>query len=449
MRASVKNLLSKIPLPPIYHLGGSSYAVPRDGGDGVSTVNRQSVALHLNNAGYPDSGLAPDQPENQMKMALTRIETEQSVDWCGRVAGRHKGLRHVNGCDILVKGRPVMVAAVPGPCDGLVTLLQQVLGTEAIPGRSLSPYDLFCYWLQRSRRMIREGRFLEGQVLILCGGVDTFKTFTQGAVITPALGNEGFPTQFLKAGTGFNTDIIAAEHLRIDDASPPTDAGDRSEWANVLKQLVMERTRRLHGKNRDALMVDPLQRVSIACNDSGGGYKVIPHISRDNQDKFLVFRTRAPEAAHGFCSERERRAYAQEVASELPGFLDMVDNLGPVPGSDVDLRFGIRGYIHPELRLLVNDEQPEDALLAVLDHLFDSSRRPIGGTGVEIFRQLEARDLASSLRFGAKENPGAGTARLLVLLAQDPAIPGRVTITRVGPPKQFRIVAPELPSGPQ
>ncbi len=440
MRASVKNLLAKIPLPAIHHLGGAHYAVPRECG-GVSTVNRQSVLLHLAKAGYSSSGLSPEQPGNQMEMAMTRIETEQSVDWCGRVAGRHQGVRRVNGCDILVKGHPVLMEAVPGPCDGLVALLEQVLGTEVIPDRLLSPYQLFCYWLQRGRRMIREGRFLEGQVLMLCGGVDTYKSFTQGAVITPALGNEGFPTQFLKGGTGFNTDIVAAEHLRIDDAAPPTEARDRTEWANVLKQLVMERTRRLHGKGRDALMVDPLQRVSIACNDSGGGYKVIPHISRDNEDKFLVFRTRVPEIANRFCTEEERRGYTQCIASELPGFLHMVDNLGPVPESDVDMRFGVRGYIHPELRLLVNDEQPEESLLGMIDQLFNIGVSEIEGTGEEIYQRISRENLGFSLQFGIRESPGAGTARLLVLLSQDPGRRGRVTITRAGSPKRFRIVA--------
>jgi hypothetical protein len=443
MRASVKNLLAKIPMPGIYHLGGANYAVPREGG-GVSTVNRQSVLLHLDKAGYPNCGLAPDQPENQKEMAITRIETEQSVDWCGRVAGRHQGLRRVNGSDILVKGHPGMMQAAPGPCNGLVALLEQVLGTEVIPDRSLSPFQLFCYWLQRGRRMIRDGRFLEGQVLILCGGVDTYKSFTQGAVITPALGYEGLPAQFLKGGTGFNADIVAAEHLRIDDASPPSEAKDRSEWANVLKQLVMERTRRLHGKGRDALMVDPLQRVSIACNDSGDGYKVIPHISRDNEDKFLVFRTRVPEAANGFCSDGERRAYTQRIASELQGFLQMVDNLGPVPESDTDMRFGVRGYIHPELRLLVNDEQPEDSLLAALNQLFIFGVRTIEGSGEQIFRRMEEAQLANALQFSAREAPGAGTARLLVLLSQNPATRARVTITNARSPKHFRIVAPEL-----
>ncbi|MFZ4777177.1 MAG: hypothetical protein ACOYM3_17550 [Terrimicrobiaceae bacterium] len=438
MNASIKNLLGKIPLPPYYHLGKNGYAIPKDNG-GTSTVGRQSFLIHLEKAGYPSNGLAPDYPENQMEMALTRIEKEQSVDWCGRLAGRHQGLRRVGTRDLLVQGGPIMAAASPTHCDELLCLLAQVLGMEPIANRSLSPFHLFCHWLKRSRRMIREGKWCEGQAIVFCGPVDSFKSFIQGAIITPPIGQEAFPTQFLKGGTGFNSDLVGAEHLRIDDAAPPMESRDRSEWANVMKQFVMERNRRLHGKGTDALMVDPLQRVSIACNDSGEGYRLIPRISRDNRDKFLVFRTRVPELARQFHSEDERRAYAENLASQLPGFLHLVDNLGPVPQTDVDLRFGIRGHIDASLELLVNDDQPEDILLSMLDQNLPPGAVPIEGTGQEVYRRLEQEGCASFLRLSGKETPGAAVAKWLVQLSQDPDHAGRISVIRSGPPKRFRI----------
>ncbi len=441
MDSSVKNLLGKIPLPPYYHLGKNGYAIPKDK-SGTSTVGRQSFLIHLGKAGYPSKGLAPDYPENQMEMALTRIEKEQSVDWCGRLAGRHQGLRRLGSHDLLVKGNPIMTSASPTPCDELLCLLAEVLGTEPIANRTLSPFALFCHWLRRSRKMIREGKWCEGQALVFCGPVDSFKSFLQGAIITPSLGQEAFPTQFLKGGTGFNADIVGAEHLRIDDAAPPVEARDRSEWANVMKQLVMERHRRLHGKGVDAIMVDPLQRVSIACNDSGEGYRLIPRISLDNRDKFLVFHTRAPGLARGFHTEEERRAYAKTLASQLPGFLNIVDNLGPVPPSDVDLRFGIRGHIDASLELLVNDDQPEDVLLSMLDQILVRGGTPIEGTGQEIYRRLEDAGSASFLRISGKEGAGPAVARWLVQLSQNPAVGGRVSVIRTGPPKRFRIDPP-------
>jgi hypothetical protein len=83
--------------------------------------------------------------------------------------------------------------------------------------------------------------------------------------------------------------MFSAEHLMMEDPASSTKTVDRVYFGEMLKQLVVNDTQRLHRKREDAMVVSPFFRTSISINDDPDKMRVLPLLTPDMKDKVNLF----------------------------------------------------------------------------------------------------------------------------------------------------------------
>ena len=208
--------------------------------------------------------------------ATCDIETKQSVDFVGEIAGMKAGVRNLDGKGkmLILQGYKLLTRESGKETPFLNTYLTDLLGEE----QSL----YFRCWLKVAFENIYSGTRRPLPVLAVVGPRDSGKSLLNTLIIK-ALGNRvADPYKFLVENSNFNHEIIGSEILMLDDTPVPKDPKARETFGQTIKNHLFAPAVLWEAKGVNGLTVKPVQVVIISCNDNNA--KLIPQIGEDLED---------------------------------------------------------------------------------------------------------------------------------------------------------------------
>lgn len=303
----------------------------------------------------PTTGVSP------LDMVLDAATESRAVDYAINLGGTPAGVYDMPGGRILVRESPRIIEPAPGSCDTILEFLIGLLGN--------SQTDYLLAWLKVAFEALRAGDKRPGQALIIVGPSDTGKSRIQHQIITPMIGGRSAdPKSYFFGRTDFNSEMIGAEHLLIEEIPSSTAYGDRIFFGERIKEATVNDTARLHGKSRDAVMVCPFWRLSITLNNEPDKLHALPPMTPDVSEKLIILEAKAaPDFWKRFDSFPDiRRAFRDAIESELPALAQMLVDM-KIPERLAGKRYGVRSFIPQELAESLFESEPEFSLLMLAD----------------------------------------------------------------------------------
>ena len=351
-----------LPLPEIYYDAVGTTFWRANASGGWQKINESSLDTELVSQGY-----APKTDDGELlspaKVAKREIQIRQDVVYSGPLAGYDQGFHEVLGQRILVTQSLRLVEPRPGDWRTIRRLVENLLKDETT---DQTPY--FYGWVKTGYLSLRNHRHRLGQCLTLAGPAGCGKSLLQNLITQLFGGRVAKPYQFMTGGTPFNAELFGAEHLMIEDEPASTDIRTRLALGSLIKTLTANETQSCHAKNRQALTLTPLWRLSISVNDEPEHLMVLPPLGSDSvSGKIMLlktFRRPMPMPTH---TDEEKAAFWNQLLSEVPAFLDFLLRW-EIPEELKDQRCGVVTYHHPELLASLSDLQPEIRLLNIIDN---------------------------------------------------------------------------------
>lgn len=287
------------------------------------------------------------------------VVSERCVAYAGEVAGWGRGIQTMGDQRILVPRGPSLVTPAEGDWSGIETLLRDILGAQHEDPLAETQFHRLVAWLRDGAKAMHgvdrgPGAQPGGRALILAGERWSWKTTIQEDVITPILGGRAAkPARYLFGDSRFNGEMVGAEHLMLGDEALRS-RKSRLVFAETIKQICAERSHTVEAKGRDAALVHPIWRVSMAANIESAAVLAAPDVREDTVDKVLVLRT-YPIG----------RGDVTVLRRELPAFVHYLLN------SETDEahqgRFGVQDFQHPGVVQAQTIHGPEGELLSIFD----------------------------------------------------------------------------------
>jgi hypothetical protein len=362
---------------------GSGYLFPNSREDGWVKGNETRIQRYLKQHGI--SALRPDGARlSHIDIILDQIARGRVVTWAGPIAGRFAGPLEDNGQLILVTESPRIIAAVKGEFPTIWQLLTNMFGEGQLP--------VFISWNKLTYETYRSGVHRPGQACAFVGEADSGKSFLQNHIITPVLGGRSAkPINYMKGYGHFSGKLFGHEHLMLEDDISETDERTRRNLASFVKQFVANEQHECNTKFEHEIMLRPTWRVTISCNERPENLAILPPLSADVRDKLIIFKVNKAKMPMVTTTEADRLAFAQKIASELPGFCYYLLNY-TIPENLKADRFGIGSFHHPEVVKLLHELSKEHHVLELIDLVIfkDPTTEPWKGTVTELEQQLRS-----------------------------------------------------------
>jgi hypothetical protein len=343
------------------------------------------------------------------------------------------GYYRINSEPILVTTSPIVIDPKNGEYPIITDILCNLFGEKQLA--------YFLSWLKVAYVTLCAGELRKGQALFLCGEHDCGKSFVQNYIITPILGGrEAFPYKYLNGDTQFNSELFAAEHLVLDDDVPFTDQKARRRFGTYIKSVTASDKTPCFTKFHTPLTLSPFWRLTVSTNDEPENLMIIPILDHSLSDKVMLFHAKKHPMPMPTRSDQERQTFRLAIAEELPAFCDALMRF-PVPEEIQDDRYGVKSYQNPRILELVNEIQPENKLLELIDQeIFGMGGiDPWSGTATK----LESALRGGSLKEQASKLFYAGNVCgiLLTRLSKQPL--SRVQATERGGRSFYHIYPPQ------
>lgn len=362
-----KNLKKALPmqLDIYYDVNRSCFWVQNPQGQWIKT-NETSTKRRLKK-----KGLCPQVNKSnlsEIEDAIIKIEDENSIDYAGSLAGYPIGIHEISGKKILITEERKQIIPQKGEFPIINQFLEGLLGTEQLV--------YFYGWLKVGFESLENNHLRPGQAVVLAGPRNCGKSLLQH-VITQILGGRAAkPYQYMTGGTSFNSDLLRAEHLMIEDEVASADIRARRNFGTNIKNICVNQEQRCHAKNREAVMLTPFWRLSISLNDEAEDMLILPVLDDGISDKLILFKVQKRSMPMSTISNEDQKKFWDTLISELPAFLYFLKEW-EIPQHLQCPRFGIKHFHHPDLIDAIDSESPEMRLLQLIDEeLFKNSLLP-------------------------------------------------------------------------
>ena len=380
-----------------------SYWLADDRGEFIE-VNETSLERHLRKAGFEGKG--EDELVSAIDEKIIRIQECADVLYAGPLAGHPVGVQEMCGQRILVTRAPRVLKPLEGECptiEGLITALLDDPVHDQI--------SILMGWLKIGYEALSNWKLRHGQALAMAGPRDCGKSLLQNLITEMLGGRSAKPYRYMCGATDFNGDLFGAEHLMIEDEVAFTDIRARRAFGARIKDFTVNTVQSCHAKNRQALSVKPLWRLTITLNDEPENLLILPPIDESLEDKIILFKAyKRPLPMQTSTLEGYQRFMARLLA-EVPAFLHLLVNY-QIPERLKSERFGVTHFHHPELLASLSEMSPEMRLLGVIDAHLGEGDGPAGrwtGTASELERMLYESKGAHEARRLLDWNNATGT----------------------------------------
>jgi hypothetical protein len=185
----------------------------------------------------------------------------------------------------------------------------------------------------------------------------------------------------------------------IEDDAEHISMEARRVFAAHLKSISVNRDQHCHGKNKEALTLTPIWRLSISLNDEPQRLLVLPSLDNDVADKMIILKAGCCPMPMPTDTPRQRQAFWQRLRSELPHFVHHLQQWA-IPADLRSPRFGILHFHHPEIATMLFRASLENRLLEIIDLAFFGGRLAVPGGGVDEPVEGTAREIHDRLFTG-------------------------------------------------
>jgi len=304
---------------------------------------------------------------------LLNVRNDRGIDWAGPLAGHRTGPQMMLGNHILVTRSFNLIEPVEGDWTVIHKILHGMLGEVQL--------GYFAATLKIFYEALRDDRSHPGQMMVLCGPRDCFKSFVQHEIITPVWGGRSADAaRYMMGRTDFNAELCGAEHLFLDDAKPYGNWLSRHDFAESLKGLIVPKVVSLHTKHKTSINVKPRYRVTMSVNNDETALRSLPDMSESFEDKVHLLLCKSFELPMPNQTPKEKTAFEAALRAELPAFIHSLLEWD-IPEDMLGVRFGVKHYHNPELLAKVQamsdesrlDELIESAGLATVDGVWRGS----------------------------------------------------------------------------
>jgi len=149
-------------------------------------------------------------------------------------------------------------------------------------------------------------------------------------------------------------------------------------------------TQSCYGKNKKALTLEPLWRLTMSMNEEPEDLAVLPPFDDGISEKLMLLKGAMNEVVSGVDTDEKRDQLWKTLTGELPAFIAWLKEWN-IPNDLRADRLGIKTYHNPELLVKITELQPEQRLLALIDDcIFKVGERPFEGTAIEVERRLKS-----------------------------------------------------------
>ncbi|MEI6391413.1 MAG: hypothetical protein WCT12_09930 [Verrucomicrobiota bacterium] len=385
---SSTNIIQALPLPPVYYSQqGPSYWVEDARGKWIK-INETSAKITIRTNGYGDQ---KSDDVSECDRCLLDIQSQQNVAYAGALAGYRAGPYSINNNSVLVTESPRLIQPASGDWPTLHTIFEGMFCDQEY--RQL---DYLYGWLKMAIDAVYSSTGSPGQALVMAGPVNSAKSLSQGLITEILGGRSAKPYLYMTGGTTFNGDLFRAEHLMIEDDAEHISMEARREFAASIKSISVNRDQHCHGKNKEALTLTPIWRLSISLNDEPQRLLVLPNLDSDIADKMIILKARCCPMPMPTETPAQRDAFWLRLKSELPHFIHFLQHW-QIPDDLRSPRFGIIHFHHPDIATALFRASPENRLLEIIDQsLFDgynsdpelNAGKPFEGTSRKVEKKL-------------------------------------------------------------
>ena len=338
-------------------------------------LKESQFRVTLRSWGYDSNG--DDGELSEVDQILIDLRDKKDIVYAGKVAGLMAG--YYEDERILVTESPKIIEPKAGDWTTLKAFFDGLLDEEG-----LNQQQYLYAWLKIGYTTLKAGRKMPGQALVICGEHNCGKSLVQ-LLITEILGGRfAKPGQYMKGETPFNSDLLGAEHLMLEDENSSTDIRARREFGSRIKDITVNQSQRCHAKGRDAFSLKPFWRLSVSLNDEAENLMILPPIDASIEDKMIILRAHKTPMPMPTSTFEERDTFWKKMTDELPAFLDYLVNMD-IPKNLISHRFGVTHFHHPEILNEINTLAPEAKLLSLIDEVID---REWTGTAEELEKRL-------------------------------------------------------------
>ena len=379
----MSKLFEKLPLPPVYYHGREASYWREDDAGGWIKINETGAKNFVADYGYLKR--TERDANSEADDCLMRIQGRQNVAYVGSLAGFDAGVHTMPGSLVLVTSSPKFITAKAGEWPVLKKLFENMFVDGELDQR---PY--FYGWIKTAMASFNARKWRASQLLAMAGEAGSGKSLTQNLLTELFGGRSAKPYRVMTGGTTFNADLFAGEHLVLEDESESVDIRSRRHFAANIKSLLASWSQSCHGKHRDALTLQPIWRMSISLNDDPERLMVLPPLDGDVRDKIIALKIAKKPMPMPTDTPELAELFWRKMVSELPAFLAFLE-CWTIPAEIADARYGVRAYQNPEIVEKLNELNPEDRLLELIDlQLFSNKlrREPWTGTAAELEGRL-------------------------------------------------------------
>jgi hypothetical protein len=324
-----------------------------------------------------------EQGVNEIEETILEIEETNDVGYAGALAGYDSGIVEFGQMRALI----TQGCEMPEDCAGKWPKLAQVF--ETLFGEEQVQY--FYSWLHISVRALDARTHAPGQAIAIAGKKSCGKSLCQQLVTQVLGGRCARPYQYMVGQTQFNSDLFGAEHLMVEDEANSTKTTDRKLFGGFVKNVVANKDQRLHGKGKDAIMLQPLWRLSITTNDNPENLMVLPPLEDGLEDKIMLFKAHFAKLPMPAGTPEEKARFWGALMAEMPAFMHFLRHEYAIPEEIEDPRYGVRHYHNPDILRALDALTPEMHMLSMIDD-FLLNGVAWNGTASKLMSELTDKD---------------------------------------------------------
>ncbi|WP_035608064.1 primase-helicase family protein [Haloferula sp. BvORR071] len=328
--------------------------IPLCGGD-----VRVRVMLDLVERGYTD-----DELKAAVTDAIIQIQNQHSMDSVLSAAGFSCGLHQSpSGDRVLIPSEASAPDASPGNYGNLHAFIVRLLGDE----QATHLYGVLSVFARHMRSIRADQNMVWARqplpAVAFAGPKGCGKTLLLALVARMFGQRTANPYRYFKGETRFNSELISAEVLVIDDEMAAKDHKTRDSIAQSIKQWMFSNEVRVEKKYCNPVMMPVHSLLMFALND--GNLLCLPTLDESMGDKISLLKVQKVDGTFPVDPEAKDEMI-DLLFSEVPHLLHYLLEEHQIKESERNHRTRIAAYQHPELLEALNDLSPETELMEIL-----------------------------------------------------------------------------------
>ena len=339
---------------------GKAQATPKD-----------QVVLELRKAGFSPRA-KKGQSLSEVENAILAISNENRIDEIAPVIFSNGRVVEYNSQRILNNGNinPVDPAENGDKANWpfIHKFLNQLFSNT--PGKPKT-IEYFYAWMKRFLISVLNKEPMQGQALLLVGGVGKGKSLLSNRIVAGMVGGFADASDYLSGQSNFNKDLAGKAAWVIDDTTSAASFQDQRKATELIKKTVANPRIDYHAKYVDAIAVPWAGRVIFSVNMDANSLSVIPALDSSNRDKLMALRI-CDKATNKFPPNSQVEATIRE---ELPFFAKWLMEWSVPKKVEGLSRFGVVSYIDQSIASAAYDNSSRSSIAELVEFFVKRSRQ--------------------------------------------------------------------------